>query len=327
MCGPRGPLLPANIASQLPQLFFPDPPPLDDLRVVGVRIDPCFGAAPGAALTSPDCRRQVRLVAQPLVEAANMTNGTATTLDATVHLFYDLAPAEFDQLVARLRGLKAIAQSATSCKPIQVHPVMVQQGLDGAYATELRALVLDFAGMNVLTQVAVMTRGLQWDFQMFRVNGGLLVADPIPRLGTATRQTFIVPDVPTNSPSADPAPADSPMSLLFDRDRVADAPIDSLETAIDESFRIENPKLETPKTIDCASCHVAGRLRRMALDRRNLTYDSAQEYRNATFDLSFISDDRAIGSQRIFGYFNRTPSLSARVTHESAEVAAALRAP
>jgi hypothetical protein len=73
----------------------------DDLRVVGLRIDPCFMHNWGTAT----CQPQVRLVLQPL-------DGTGAIGDDALHAIYNLDGAELDQLLDGLRVVAAAGAGA-----------------------------------------------------------------------------------------------------------------------------------------------------------------------------------------------------------------------
>jgi hypothetical protein len=142
--GSRGALLPPSLGALLPNPLATFPAAsLADVRIVSARVDLCFKLDSAGA-----CRPQLRLVGQPQL------NGNF--VDATVHLFYELTEVELSAVVLRLRTLKQSAGIATDCRPLGVHPVMSAQGLSGAYATDLKTLLLDYCGDSNLSRVAVM---------------------------------------------------------------------------------------------------------------------------------------------------------------------------
>jgi hypothetical protein len=111
--------------------------------------------------------------------------------------------------------------------------------------------------------------------------------------------------------------------MLLRDQLLASATDEAVRLAVDETLQIENPLLESPRTIDCVSCHVAGRGREEAAKARAITgAESANAYSRPSFDLSLAPSPLGFESQRAFGYFNRQPSLTARTINESAEVAA-----
>jgi hypothetical protein len=88
---------------------------------------------------------------------------------------------------------------------------------------------------------------------------------------------------------------------------------------------IENPTRNTPETVDCVSCHVAqaagSLLSRTLSGLRNHpevkahVFQSTLPLRNSGLHLT---DTHAL---RAFGYMDRDPAISRRVTNESANVA------
>lgn len=318
--GDAGALLPVSARNGLPSILFQFPnfetALIEHARVVGARIDPCFPGAMGA------CRKQLRLVAQPFHTIAQ----PPTAVDTTMHLFYDLNDAEFAGLVAGVRSLKQRAGNKTACKPLGPHPVMLEEGLGGPYATQLKALILSVAGIRTLSKVAFMRLGFPgeiWTFSMFdRVNAAW-VATPIPLI-TQTSQMFVIPDVPMSPRDINPAPSGVTLLPLLNLQERVSASDAQLQPIFDRAFRLENPKLESPATADCVSCHVADRSRRETEFARNKTYTSTLQYKNALFDLSVVTGRTDLTAQRAFGYFERQVSVNQRVINESADVAMAL---
>jgi len=119
------------------------------LRVVGVRIDPCF-----PVLTASTCRRQVRFVWQPV-------NGPFFD-DAALHVFYDLPAAEFASLVTELA---ALSRGFAKNLPLQVHPVLAQEGAAGPFAKALRKALFARIGKARITRI---TRLGVPRFQLYR---------------------------------------------------------------------------------------------------------------------------------------------------------------
>src|SRR6185503_19656134 len=66
----------------------------DELRVVAMRIDPCF-ANLGPITNPATCKNQLRLVLQPLRFEA----GTTGMVDGAVHAFYSITRDELVSLV------------------------------------------------------------------------------------------------------------------------------------------------------------------------------------------------------------------------------------
>lgn len=314
--GAKGSLLPTGIASAMQPLSNFPKIEVTDARVVGARVDPCFVAtsAPGP------CRKQIRLVAQPLTETG--------TFDASLHLFYDLDDAEFAKLVTELRALKSKAGAETDCKPLGLHPMMAKEGLAGPYATELRSLLLAHVGASNLTRVASMqlkTAGVTWLFAADDVAGQTVMSVAIPGLAAdATGQSVSLSDTELNH--LDFATAEgSKLPLLFRSGELQNAAVQAIEASVGEAFAIENPQRKSVGTIDCVSCHVADRGRRLAQELRGVSsVTTGEPYSRGGFVLDVADDGKRFNSQRAFGYFDATPSINHRTANESAEVARAI---
>jgi len=323
--GMKGPLLPRRLYDGLPLLVEKQSGDelYRELRVISARVDPCFpGSAPPAA---PSCVKQVRLVAQPLF----VKDGVLTTRDATVHLFYSLDAATFSGVVQHLFALDEVAGPMTD-GALDVHPVLRRQGLDGPYHGRVKAMLLEVCGFATLSRVAFMSvdeQGRQWRFGAFNVVGGALVDDLIPRLPTLKAQAVqefgtesfrngaLIPGAPNDT--LDTLLSEASMRLLDRR---------TLDKALTSALRIEHPERSSPKTIDCASCHVASRARRNAETFHHVDSSGhADAFTAQGFDLSRIDavkdDPKAL---RAFGYVGRESAFSQRTINESAEVAKAL---
>ena len=322
--GTRGPLLPRSLYDALPGLvttqdagaLFPK------FRVVSVRIDPCFPKEPTSG-----CLKQIRLVAQPVIVQAFQTK----TEDGAIHLFYELTDAEFDSARVTLTELRRLAAGATDGKPLDVHPVMRAEGLAGPYATTLHAMLTRLCGEQNLTRVAfmrVIQTDVAWRFGALNVSRGALVADPIPRLTDVTQQGVQeFGNTDFRSGELQPAASGDELPVLLSESEMRLTDQRTLDRAVTSALRIENPGRSNPKTVDCASCHVASRaLHNTRMERPIDTSTHADQYvGNPRFDLRRVDgagdDPRAM---RAFGYFGDKSALSQRTINESAEVAEAL---
>jgi hypothetical protein len=322
--GSKGPLLPRRHYDALPGLVSTEDAAalFAKFRVVSVRIDPCF---PKEATSG--CIQQIRLVAQPLIVDAFKT----TTEDGTIHLFYELTDADFVSARAALAELKRLAAGATDGKPLDVHPVMRAEGLAGPYATTLHALVTRLCGEQNLTRVAFMSlqqADVAWRFGAFNVQNGALVADTIPRLTNLTQQGVQeFGNTEFRSGQLQPAASGDDLVVLLSESEMRLTDARTLGRAVTSALRIEHPARSNPKTVDCASCHVASRALRNAREQRMIdTSTHVDQYvGNPRFDLRRLDgagdDPRAM---RAFGYFKDQSALSQRTINESAEVAEAL---
>lgn len=330
--GLGGPLLPRAHYDALPVLVEGQTAaglyPL--LRIVSARVDPCFpGSAPPAP---PSCVKQLRLVAQPVLPGGADAGFATSTLDATVHLFYVVGDAAFDALHRGLWELHGLGGAQTRGRPLGIHPVLAQQGLDGAYGKALNALILAHAGEGNLTRVAFMSvnqQGFAWTFGASNVDGGALVDDTIPRLNGARRQG--VQEQGTAEFRAGlmlPAPTGDELPVILSERELRLTDDFTLNEALTSALRLEHPARSSPKTADCASCHVASRARRNAEQRRMIDNRAhADLFTSSRFDLRRLDgagdDPHAL---RAFGYFGPRTALSQRTINESAVVADALSA-
>lgn len=89
--------------------------------------------------------------------------------------------------------------------------------------------------------------------------------------------------------------------------------------------KIENPKLHSPATMDCAHCHIAEPLQIWLNDKYKArpTTESAyvQEFKGKHNLSNTTRKNDHNKSLRAFGYFGELPSINQRVINESAEIA------
>lgn len=327
--GAHGELLPFAIFEHAPELtlYADKAGHYAALRVVSVRVDPCFPSLVGAP--SPGCRFQVRLVMQPIYDEA----GSVRAEDAAVHVFYDLPAGDFIALLADLLELRKNAKPVPLHAPLSVHPALLEEGLSGSYATGLRAALLARIGGKRLTRLTFMQLGGKrnaWTFGGFDFVGGS--ATPIAILASSvTAQTF------TNNPLTDPlsfsgsvapalAGAPEDISALYDSAAASAWSEDELWPLYEAILRIENPERHSPESVDCVSCHTA-QPARLWLDRNTALADRPTDLRfSSEFDLSVDAIDDTTSVLRAFGWMDGRAAISARVVHESAAVASYLNA-
>jgi hypothetical protein len=321
--GAHGELLPFSVFEHAPELtlYADKAGQYAALRVVSVRVDPCFPSLVDAP--NPSCRFQVRLVLQPIYEDAGVY-----AEDAAVHVFYDLPAGDFIDLLADLLELQSVPKNA----PLAVHSSIANEGLDGPSATGLRATLLAHIGANRLTRMTFMQltgKKNAWVFGGFDFDGATATPIAILNLGV-TEQTF------TNNPLGDPlgfagsvtpsltgAPED--LSPLYDSATASQSDDDTLWPLYESALRIENPTRHSPESVDCVSCHTA-QPARLWLDRNTALGTKPSEFRfTSSFDLTVpapIEDTTSV--LRAFGWLGTRPAVSARVVNESAAVASYL---
>lgn len=296
------------------------------LRVVGVRVDPCFTEGAGPVR----CQPQIRFVWQPLVKSDQGTS----TLDASVHAFFHLSEQELEELVTSLRLLRQDLPSSTM-STLGVHPILTAQGLKGTYAVGLRRLLLKtIEGKKIQRMTFMKLKGVDdmWFFGGFDLKGGKYEAIRIPLLDNVVEQEFI------NSLAMRPRPTQfqggifpaselEPSMELIARDSLygEDLTEEQIRSMVRSIASFENPQKHNPGTLDCVSCHLTRAMLTWA-DRRFPAWDLQQEYQKAKyqsseFDLTDHGDLKAqTNVLRMFGYFERTPLVAPRTLNESVEV-------
>ncbi len=323
----KGTLLPAEFFKKIPSLVVVPSNEIlyKDIRVVGMRFDPCFHEGPAPVR----CKPQIRLIMQPLENV----QGTTSTFDSSLHLFYDLSAEEFKEFIGKISLLKAEFYSKDEILPLGVNPFLKKDGLQSVYFNKLTSLVFEYIGENVLTRISfmqVLGSGLVWDFSGFDIINTEMKPMNIPRVNVQT-QRFI-------NGGVDPQPvwflgaivpepeAEENLNILTRDSRIL-APQHEAEiiAAAKAAFRFENPNFHNPGTVDCVSCHLAQSTKNYTLrhfpwynvDRVNLQDIYSNQERNLT-NISPMQTHTII--LRSFGYFMNQPIVSNRTIHESAEV-------
>ncbi len=348
----QGELLPAEVFAQLAPL--PAPPmtdfqgkPLDTkkalfadwadsfstLRVVGIRLDPCFGATSNLGAT--DCMNTIRLTAQFFT-----TSNGSVTVDgrSAIHLFYKVSRADFTAIA---KGMLALRKSTGL--PLQkgimgttrgVHPTLAAEGLRGAYASALKDLVLKYAGEQTLVQLAfcVQDRGVsngyydanqnadsRWVFGRFEHRAGTLYPLDIASLDYTGLQT--VDSMPRGGVrDRDPVVVTPALRVkddflgVFNWKPEPNGTVDQtkIEAARKGSYSLQNPNKYTARTADCVSCHMAKQA------GPNHGADPL-DFKSYTYRLDHTPD--AIGAFRMFGYDgNGQPIVARRVVNETVVV-------
>ena len=321
--GSFGDLIPMAIYKKLPQLLPESAnsvPYRNSLRVIAIRIDPCFfeGVGPQA------CRHQIRLVWQPVVQDST----GVTTRDAAVHSFYEMNEVDFSRLWPQWRTLF----SGLAADPLQVQPQLRKEGLHGPTWRALRDLVLKTCGAQNLVRVTTMAlfSGEElWIFQGFDVVQGQVQEIKIPRI-QETAQALVIggPSFKAYTGIMAPSPEqDSQLASLVQNSFafLKTRPEVEVKELMNRLYEYENPLKHNPGTLDCASCHVA----QQALSWGQQNY-SFWDWKNGFDKFSYKSTwnlEPSIPSVlktnqlRAFGYFTNQPAISQRVINETAEAA------
>ncbi|MBV2168955.1 MAG: hypothetical protein KUL82_09625 [Bdellovibrio sp.] len=296
------------------------------LRVIAVRIDPCFPLP-----TPQSCQKQIRLVWQPLQEGRRRQ---AHAVDAALHSFYVLSDSEFANLLTDLEAWKTKYPVQTNFIPLQVHPAWAQQGDRSPALRDFQEIIKKYAGRANLTRVTAMVlRGAadMWAFAGFELRDGQLELFEVPRLKGRLAQSFVNVAVPSDhfagggmSPS--PKGSDTFDNIVAESVRLGDGSEELIRQEVKAAYRIENPKNFSPENMDCVSCHVAQPAIQWVLRKRpELQVDqlwSSEIYKNAKYNLTNRSPE-VWNTQMIrgLGYFGKNMAISQRVINESAEVA------
>lgn len=302
------------------------------LRVIGVRIDPCF-----TYTNSPKCFPQLRLVWQPV----GKVQGKYTTFDAGLHTFHGLNPADWKSVLRRIKALKLKMESlgvSTKNTPLGIHPALKNPETKTVFELELAGIIQDYATAKTLSRITFMklfTRDIWWVFGGFDIKNGRMVKMTLPRHSEKEdAQNFFNTDfnAPVGMKGAftpelvNTTKKNDLSELLKDFSYTFSTP--EGRVYVKESLgildRIENPKFFTPETIDCAHCHVAAGARAYLNDRDTKFYQANQKtaFRYSGSGTQNTSESLANSkTMRMFGYFGSKTSLAQRVINESAEVA------
>lgn len=307
-------------------------------RVVAARIDPCFPTLAFLQSNPSACRRQLRLVAQPVMDQSQGGDD-----DAAIHIMFDLTEAQFADLAQRWTApLKN--QVGGHTEALGVSPTLTKEGLGGAYATLLKGLIKEFGGPTTLSQVTFMDgRFANWQFGGFRVHQGVRTRLEIfgvqPTAAGETTQLQATVHDPGGFPSFAATPTSPTLTILEGLNPTALPPVEgeitgggrptfrtnpaAMQAGIKKALEVDNPLSGFhADSLDCSSCHVAGRARRQAESHCQTSPGSAR-YMHAFRPGTPAGNIQTplLSNQRAFGYLRGVPSINGRVVHESAEVA------
>jgi hypothetical protein len=284
-----------------------------DLQVLAVRFDLCDRVAPGPC---PDSDGRLRIVFQALRKTTPQS-----TVDAAFHAFYRIPNADLPALVAELRALSRL-QNAPLASPLGVSPAL-SMSTTGDYAVGLKRLITKYAGTNSLLRLTFFAQpdifaAVRWVFRGVEKSDAAFTEIVIPGIAAGLQEvTFLA----TNSFEVAPV-VDQPKGFVLATSEMAFAaasPADR-QVALQALAAAENPLTHTPKTIQCATCHVsshiqADRASASGLDPRNI----AGRYTSSSFDLTV--PPIAERTLRALGWLQGTPLIAQRTANESAQVA------
>lgn len=293
----------------------------DQLKVIAIRLDPCFVEGTGPL----PCRRQIRLVWQPLIEKEN----EVTTKDASLHSFYEFSDEEFAAILTEWKMWSKTNKNL----PLTIHPLLKKEGLSGKHWNQLRSIILKYCGEKNLVRMTSM--GLSGSEQLWVFSG--MDIDPkttqskemiIPRIQT-TIQTITQSSFDPHEfwGALTPAPnADLEFNLLVEDSMFFKKRNTEIEVrkVVNSYLSFENPKKHNTGTLDCASCHLTSMTHQWTLTNYpNLKWDV--EFKDTKYQSALNLENTTLNKVnphqfRIFGYFGQDPAISQRVINETAEV-------
>ncbi len=311
-------LLPLSFFDELPPLILnavDESAALHDLRLISLRIDPCFQ---DFALDGPlACRKQIRLIFQPMI----IQGDSFTTQDAAVHVFYEFQTEEWIQILQMWKTLR-ISQQLSSA--LSVHPTIAREGYHGPVWKKLKSILVNFCTPNKISRLtlsAVNRQGFHWLFQGITKNSsGLLEPLAIPGLSHSRQSYFVslgrLSDF--KSGGIHPLPENLPMIRDFLKDSAktfTNVPQVQVTKFVQEFVDFENPKKIQTGHLDCARCHVAHQIRSWGEQKQlNILQDFTSLWNLQNTSTQSFGVNRV----RMFGYFGREPQISQRVIHETA---------
>jgi hypothetical protein len=334
---------PGRGGSMLPPSVFgsssPAPDVEDSLRVVAMRLDPCF-AHIGPITDPASCSPQLRLVFQPV----GFFKGVTSANDNAVHGFYSLTQTEFSEALEAIIQLRKANSNGGDLGPLAVHPILSKQGVDGPMGQGLASIIMRYAGRENCVRVAMLDAvlsatpsgavggGEAWGMSLFDVVNGALQPLPIPTMsGAKSDQFFQLGGKGFDVGFAGPLSSKDDIELLADAKAFGEASDAAREKAFDAAVQIENPDLNSPNTIDCASCHLAQPSRELVGAKFGFSTKGNPDA--FTPDPKFVSpadfaETTSVDPTKLnfhaFSYLGTEPAINQRVINETAAIVAYL---
>jgi hypothetical protein len=284
-----------------------------DMRLIALRFDPCSARN--------TCTSEVRAIFQPVVVSAD---GQLTVADGAIHVFYGMPKEELVAFVQDILAAKTSYGDGISYpSALGPHPILVATGLDGEFASELHALVLEHLGESRIERFTEQNHQIpmsdRWDFYRFdRVDGNLIRQD-IATANTDEQQvTGTAPDPQqAGGVSVVTPPLVSAELALVDENRPSTVTA-NIRTGFVRAVELQDPRVENSESIDCVSCHLAEGARRVGVVEYGLSTTSAFQ---SDRSLEYRRDLRVVTNLHMFAYDGRNVSVTQRVANESAVTA------
>lgn len=292
-------------------------------RVVSVRLDPCFRRR----LEDP-CEPQIRLVFQVIApeerlrsDAPAPPEAEVMAFDGALHAFYAIPAAEAPAFIAQVRALAALGGRANADAPaLGVSPALRANGMDSAYGRALTALVARYAGDATLVRLAfmhVIAPDLWFFSAQERDRDGVWQHLDIAGLGDDLEELRLVadPTVPSVFDFAAGAPPDLEETFFAALSSRTLAELDegTRRALFADLVTLTDPTRLAADESSCLSCHVTKHALGWLVANTDL-----QQRKGVDWSPRVLGDQDANPfNLRMFGYFQRAPSVSQRVANET----------
>ena len=295
-----------------------------NLRLVAVRLDPCAGSR--GDIPEAECRGQVRLVFQGVHGVEGRSGGD----DGAVHVLYDVPRAELRTFAQELLDLTE-REGGIDAAPLGVHPILKRQGVWGRFGQGLKALLLTHLGENRATRLTFFSRTdavpSAWRLGILDRLGSGFAPQTIVTTQTGEQQLQLRIAAAGDIEAVTPTPtthADN-LTLLLSATVARASDTAARQKALTAALRIENPRIHTPDTIDCLSCHVAMATRVFAELRLGMSTEGNPDRFTSTQDLRFdMPPQPSLENIHALSYLEDELGISQRAANESAAVAEAM---
>lgn len=327
--GSNGPLVPEALYSVAAAM------PYDELRVLGMRLDPCFDQV-GPIDQAASCDNQLRLVFQAF-------DSPGEPFDGGVHVMYRLTRDELMRMAGEIAAARQATAGDGDLGPLSVHPLLATEGLTGTFGAQLHDIILRYADPAQIERITTFGLGADplpgdgavalpggefWSFGGVVVRGGVATELPITSLGNETTETGVDAAVNPLETSFAIGSGDNLGTLASTSQAMAATAADR-QAAFDAALRIESPMHDSQDTTDCVSCHVAEPVRVLVGEQAfGMTasgdanaFSPDPSIPAADLSATLGADLIAQGSLNLhaFSYRFSVPMINQRVINETAE--------
>lgn len=341
--GGKGILLSEELYNELP-ILVDKHTTYESLRVVSVRLDPCFKKKVEDELI---CEPQIRLVLQSLFESqASFSKGKAYFTSAAYHIFYKVSEEEIVKVIRDLREVASKFEVSFSNNRLITHELLANfnssSDRDKSFREEFYQKLFQAIGLENLNRVTYMLMENREDGPMFYIGkkwlwggvdiekGKISALMQIPGVHFADnsvedlkektqvldhdedRNQVLVNDTELEGSLKDYVKA---FSLPLDMAWTQEKPKELFEVV----ERIQDPAATGPETnMDCLSCHASFSLYSSMLKTKadNLVLKTPTDYPEPYSFILSVGESVLHG----FSYFDYHPAISPRVIYETQEV-------